>query len=175
MRRQVQLCAILVGYLTVAASAQVAAPPPPLATVEAAEADGARHPRAVGTMQAMYGEANGPTERKCVDAEKYLTARSGEFVAGPFSERVIMVGSGRKVWWAPRQTVDFPPMLLRATKLGAPNVTVNWVFSSVAYNDNGSFYNTTFLFPEAGRWLTVVTAGNNWGCFILDEKTPVSN
>jgi hypothetical protein len=24
-------------------------------------------------------------------------------------------------------------------------------------------------FPEVGKWLVVVTSGNNWGCFVLDE------
>jgi hypothetical protein len=118
----------------------------------------------------LYGQAFGPTERRCVDAEKHVTARSGEFVAGPFEEYVMMAGSRqRKVWWTPRQTAVMPPMQLRATKVAAPAVAVNWTFPSVVRNENGYFFNTTFRFPEAGKWLAVVTSGNNWGCFILEE------
>jgi hypothetical protein len=56
-----------------------------------------------------------------------------------------------------------------AAKVGAPDVTVSWTFPSVVSNENGFFFNTLFRFPEAGKWLVVVTSGNNWSCFILDE------
>ena len=78
----------------------------------------------------------------------------------------------RKVWWTPRQGTAMPPMQVRAVKLDSPTVTVQWSFPSVVRNENGQFYNTLFRFPELGRWLVVVTAGNNWGCFILDEIDP---
>jgi hypothetical protein len=80
-----------------------------------------------------------------------------------------MGNTGRKVWWAPLQTATMPPMLLRAAKIGAPEKTVTWTFPSVVSNENGYFFNTTFWFPEIGKWLVIVTSGNNWGCFILDE------
>jgi hypothetical protein len=162
-----------VGLLLVCATAaatraqSVIAPPPP--TIEAAEAEGAKYPKADSAAEhGMYAKAFGPKDRKCVDAESHLAARSGEFVAGAFDHHWKM-GNGRKVWWAPMQTATMAPMLLRATKIGAPGTTVTWNFPSVVSNENGYFFNTTFRFPEAGKWLVVVTSGNNWGCFLLDE------
>jgi hypothetical protein len=147
-------------------------------TVEAAEAEGATYPTASElTEQSGYAEASGPKERKCVDADaaKHVAARSGEFVAGPFDRRV-MFGSPtspesakRKVWWTPRQTAVMPPMQLRAAKIGSPDLTASWTFPSVVSNESGFFFNTLVRFPQAGKWLVVVTSGNNWGCFILDE------
>jgi hypothetical protein len=61
------------------------------------------------------------------------------------------------------------PMQLQATRIATPGVTVSWTFPSVVRNENGHFFNTTFRFPETGKWLVVVTSGNNWGCFLLDE------
>jgi hypothetical protein len=161
---------LLVGLTPSVVTGQTVAPPPQ--TVEAAEAEGARHPKtsAMSTDHAMYAEAFGPLERRCVDAEKHVTARSGEFVAGPFDRHVLMAGNlRRKVWWAPKQTAVVPPMQLRAVKVGAPEVTVTWTFTSVASNENGVFFPTTVRFPEGGKWLVVVTSGDNWGCFLLDE------
>ena len=156
--------------------AQDVAPIP--TTVDAAEAEGAKHPRPVGTEPSMYADAFGPTDRRCVDADGGATdrtARSGEFVAGPFNPPVFMgnprsaQGARRKVWWAPRQGTAMPPLQLRAAKIDSPNVTVNWTLPSVASNESGQFYNTLFRFPVVGKWLVVVTAGNNWGCFLVEE------
>jgi len=156
--------------LTLVAAARPTQDRPPR-TVDAAEAEGARYPKAGGIAeQAMYGEAFGPKERRCVDAETHVTARSGEFVAGPFDTHVVMAGSGqRKVWWAPRQTANMPPMQFRAAKIGAPDVSVSWSFPSIVWNANGYFFNTTIRFPEVGKWVVVVTSGDNWGCFLLDQ------
>lgn len=166
-----------ISSLVLAASLSVViarAQTPPTA-VEAAEAEGARYgkPDASAQPAALYGEAFGPTDRRCVDAESHVTARSGEFVAGPFETHIMFPSPNgraqRKVWWAPRQTATMPPMQLRAEKIAAPRVTVSWTFSSVVRNENGYFFNTTFRFPETGKWLVVVTSGSNWGCFLLDE------
>jgi hypothetical protein len=155
------------GAASVLTTAQTAVPP---STVEAAEAEGAKFPKAESALEpGMYGEAFGAKERKCVDAETHVAARSGEFVAGAFDRHWHMGNSGRKVWWAPMQTATMPPMLLRASKIGAPEATVTWTFPSVVSNENGYFFNTTFWFPAVGKWLVVVTSGNNWGCFLLDE------
>lgn len=34
---------------------------------------------------------------------------------------------------------------------------------------NGSAFATWPNFPTPGRWMIVVTAGVNWGCFVLDR------
>ncbi len=136
-----------ISSLVLAASLSVViarAQTPPTA-VEAAEAEGARYgkPDASAQPAALYGEAFGPTDRRCVDAESHVTARSGEFVAGPFETHIMFPSPNgraqRKVWWAPRQTATMPPMQLRAEKIAAPRVTVSWTFSSVVRNENGYF------------------------------------
>jgi len=147
---------------------QTATPIP--TSIEAAEAEGAAHPKGVGPLATLYAEAFGSTERKCADAEGHVAVRSGDFVAGAFDRYWHMGLSGRKVWWTPRQTTEtWPALQLRAAKLDAPDVTANWSFGSVVSNSNGYFYNTLFTLPQTGRWLVVVTSGNNWGCFILTE------
>jgi hypothetical protein len=145
----------------------------PPRSVETAEADGAKYSKAAdGAELAVFADAFGSRARRCVDAETHVMARSGEFVAGPFDTYVSLAGTGRrKVWWAPRDTATatMPPLQLRATKVGAPDVTVSWTLPSVVRNENGYFFNTLVLFPQNGKWLVVVSSGNNWGCFVLNE------
>jgi hypothetical protein len=178
MLRQARLPAtVLFASLSASfAHAQERTPVP--TTVDAAEAAGAKHPKAQGTQPAMYADAFGPTDRRCVDADGAATnrtARSGEFVAGPFNPPVFMgnprgpQGAQRKVWWTPRQGTAMPPLQLRAAKLDSPGVTVNWTLPSVARANQEDFYNTFIRFPEVGKWIVVVTAGNNWGCFLIEE------
>jgi hypothetical protein len=161
------------GLLVLVLAAAVPNVQAPLRSVDAAEADGAKHPKAAAAAEtSVHATAFGSRERRCVDAETHAMAKSGEFVAGPFSDYVTMVGTGkRKVWWAPQDnaTATMPPLQVRATKVGAPDVAVNWTLPSVVQNENGYFFNTLILFPENGKWLVVVSSGNNWGCFVLNE------
>lgn len=78
-------------------------------------------------------------------------------------------GAQRKVWWTPRQGTAMPPLQLRAAKIDDPTVTISWTLPSIARGNQEDFYNTLFRFSAVGKWLVVVTAGNNWGCFLLDE------
>lgn len=175
MRRPAAFALLVFGLVCLrsqAAGTSFQEPPAPT-TVAAAEAEGAKYPKPDGRAVPArgYGTAFGPTDRKCVDAETHAAARSGQFVAGTFEDHIIMGNSGRrKVWWAPLQTEIMPPMLLRAAKTSAPDKTVAWTFPSVVHNINGYFFNTEFMFPEAGKWLVVVTSGDNWGCFLLDQN-----
>jgi hypothetical protein len=53
--------------------------------VSAAEAEGSKYskPDMSARMALLYGEAFGPTDRRCVDAEKHATARSWDFRRRP--------------------------------------------------------------------------------------------
>ncbi len=165
--------ALYAGFFALLLSAVVSNVQAPARNVEMAEADGATYPKAsTGAGSSVYATAFGSQERRCVDAETHVVARSGEFVAGPFDKYMTMAGTRRrKVWWAPQDaaTAFMPPLQVHATKVGAPDVTVNWTLHTVARNENGYFFNTMILFPENGKWLVVVSSGNNWGCFLLNE------
>lgn len=156
----------LVLLAVVVTSAQ--APP---RSVEDAEAEGSNFTKAVDAPDIpAFAEAFGPRERRCVDADTHAAARSGEFIAGPFHEYYSMAGAGRKVWWAPKHhSATMPPLRLRATKVGAPEVTVDWTLSSIARTENGYFFNTTIRFPQNGKWMVIASSGDNWGCFLLSE------
>jgi hypothetical protein len=122
------LAAVFLGF-TVTANTQSSGTPPQ--AVEAAEAEGAKHPRITVTEaeDAVYAEAFGPRERRCVDVGKHLTVRSGDFVAGPFHERIFMAGSNkRKIWWTPRQMPSTPVLHLRGTRIGSPEVVASYTF-----------------------------------------------
>jgi hypothetical protein len=153
---------------------------PPPRSVEAAEAEGAKYPQGLaGVDTAAWdkenAEAAGTRDRQCVDLEKHAAAsvRSGDFVAGNFAQYIVMAGSGkRKVWWSPRHnSAAMPPLQLRATKVGAPDVSVDWTLPSVvrAVGGNPYFFNTLIVFPENGKWLVVANSADNWGCFLITE------
>jgi len=183
MKRNAFVIAVLLAGLGwVSGRAQTQAPARNLVlprSVEAAEAEGAKWPsNPPQADRTSWADAFGPRDRRCVRAADHTTMRSGDFIAGPFKDRVLMVGTGGqppkwKVWWVPNQ---MPPLngnvqlMLRATKMNQPEKTVTHTFVDIA-NEHAEepFFPTTVLFPENGDWLVVATAGNNWGCFIIEE------
>jgi hypothetical protein len=161
------------GASLVVVLGQSALPPP--TSPESAAREGANYPKQMITAeQPGYSAAVGPIDRRCVEAEGLATARSGEWVAGPFDRYYGIMGGGRKVWFAPRTGTVHPPMQLRASKIGAPDVTFAWASpAGTTVNDGDAFlFPAALRFPQAGRWLVVVTSGQNWGCFLLDEIDP---
>jgi hypothetical protein len=155
-------------------NSQSVAPP----TVEAAEAEGAKWPRDPPQAERpTWADAFGPRERQCVRAVDHVAIRSGDFVAGPFQDRVVMMAyAGKwswKIWWVPNQMPPGAALTMRATKLDQPEKTVTQHFGNIANESTAEpFFPTLVLFPEKGLWLAVVTAGNNWGCFIVEETLP---
>lgn len=161
---------------------QASAPTP--RTIEEAEAEGAKHAQVTVAQEPEgFADAFGPKGRKCVEAADHTAIRSGDFVAGSFNPRYMMVGTNGqpakwKIWWIPKY-VNWENTLLRlrAAKLGAPEKTYSTTFVATAYSVNPDtrergkdpFYPSTVLFPENGKWLVVMTASNNWGCFIVEE------
>src|SRR6187402_2902709 len=101
---------VLIGLT--AAVAGLAAQQPPAAqsvapaTVEAAEAEGAKWPRNPPQPERLsWADAFGPRERQCVRAVDHLAIRSGDFIAGNFQQPILMMSEERqwkrKLWWTP--------------------------------------------------------------------------
>ena len=65
--------------------------------------------------------------------------------------------------------------MLRATLVGDED-PATYVFdrrASPTANDDGDVsYRPSFTPPRAGRWLVAVTAGPQWGCFVVDVARP---
>jgi hypothetical protein len=61
---------------------------------------------------------------------------------------------------------------IRAARIGNPADSVRFRIEGLAYSP-GPFgrlygYPSSVSFPSAGQWVIVATAGNDWGCFVLD-------
>jgi hypothetical protein len=139
--------------------------------VAATEAAGASFPRVLAGAKAqpLPDSAVGTSERKCVEANGTKQVRSGEFVAGPFALYGQNWPRFGKVWWAPLypnvQNDRLPPARITATRLNYRAQTYTKDLETTAWG-GGWFYPSGFLLPWYGRWMIVVTAGENWGCFL---------
>ena len=83
-----------------------------------------------------------------------------------------------KIAFAPLHTAQMPGMLIRATLLAAPRTTFayhpvrGYVHTPTDGEIGGDregerFYIMSIVLPRAGRWMLVVTAGPDWGCFVI--------
>ena len=162
---------------------------PALADVAAAEKEGASFPRGLATsVQPGFGAFadKGSGDRKCVDAKGSKATLSGDFEAGPFE---IEHGAGfttnwrqghTKVWFVPRYLANNQPrelgayegLLVRGTRLDAPDVHTTYRYSTIVRSDRSEsgygFFNSDLWVPSAGRWMLVATYEKNWGCFIVE-------
>lgn len=178
MSRSDIVATVLAALFSATAAAQT--PPPIPSTVEAAEAEGAQHPRPTAiNANPDFAQAVGPSDRKCVDvnASNSVAVRSGDFIAGPFDRRVLMGPPGpnqkRKVWWLSHPEPGLGSTLqVRAVKLSAPSVTDRFTFDVVGRN--APFFPSQIRFRVPGDWLVIVTSGESWGCFLMDEVLPSS-
>jgi len=59
-----------------------------------------------------------------------------------------------------------------AARIGSPADSVRFRVEGLAYSPGASGrlygYPSEVSFPSAGQWVIVATAGNDWGCFVLD-------
>ncbi|MDQ5822981.1 MAG: hypothetical protein M3441_02080 [Chloroflexota bacterium] len=113
----------------------------------------------------------GAAQRTCVDVAKYDIARSGEFVAGNFQLfiqqwRPNLPERQGKIWWVPLHQDQMQQLTVKVIRHEdlATIVRVH-SFSTIAENEQGSFYPSGIALPSAGRWRLVATSGPNWGCF----------
>ncbi|MES2179887.1 MAG: hypothetical protein V4550_18645 [Gemmatimonadota bacterium] len=156
----------------------------PLATdsvarsVAEAELEGARYPRAAELNPRRPWDANaqGTSERKCLEADKLRAARSGDFYVGDFAGRtgwpsyseMWRTGYGKLIW----QPVHLPSpgVVVRATRLDVG--AESRVYGPFPISHPGESMSTTFHpsgvhVPTTGRWMLVATSGSNWGCFVI--------
>jgi hypothetical protein len=154
-------------------------------TIAEAEAEGARfaHGAPPATVPAAFGRRpfGGAVERRCVaapvsdDSLPSGSLRSGDIIVRTrFGERGLRAGRGGKALWIPLHGGPnvTSPLLLRAVQLGGPASALRQTVEGLARSGvrgRAEFgYPSAIRFPSAGRWLVVATAGDDWGCFVLD-------
>jgi hypothetical protein len=160
------------------------------ATVREAEAQGASfaHDAPQVAQQPYFTDSpfGGTAERRCVVAAEYHaytsapngSLRSGDFIVrGGFldaSSGGFQAAKGHKVIWLPLHGSSDrkPPLVVRAARVGNPADSVRFRIEGYAYSPGPSGrlygYRSDVSFPSAGQWVIVATAGNDWGCFVLD-------
>jgi hypothetical protein len=128
---------------------------------------------------------SGTVERRCVappptgpgDPGSELPLRSGEFlVRGGWAGEHggLMATRPNKFSWLPvHNPLDHPnALLIRAARVGHPDedalreATSYWGYPGHGREHEGAFMNG-IIFPKAGTWLVVATAGSDWGCFLF--------
>jgi hypothetical protein len=149
-------------------------------TVAAAEAEAISFPRSSATSasQAFFAEKPfvGTSDRKCVsmsteDPHVSGSLRSGDMIARGLTNRsAFRAGVPDKVLWVPRHTsgVRGTEFILRADRIGHPADSIRLTIRSIAGSSRMYGYPSTVSFRSAGQWLVVATAGDDWGCFVLD-------
>jgi hypothetical protein len=159
------------------------------ATVREAEAEGAdlahNAPQVAG--QPYFSRPFGGTaERRCVVAAEYVaytsapdgSLRSGDFIVrGGFLDASwggFQAVKEYKVLWLPLHgsSMHKPPLVVRAARIGNSADSVRFRIEGLAHGEDRSGplygYPSEVSLPSAGKWLVVATAGNDWGCFVLD-------
>ena len=179
---RIVLMLLCVGTIASGRQAGPASPDIPK-SVNAAERDGASHPR--GEPPATLGPSfadrsiQGTPERKCVAfpvGVEPLSRRSGEVMVGG-SIAALKAGKEGKVWWAPMHdpAAVKNTLIVRGARLDAAERTA--LFSSkeyawplVADGKKHAFFPSGYSLPEAGHWLLTVTSGDDWGCFVVTVR-----
>lgn len=150
-------------------------------SVQAAEADGASYSRAnapVYTPTAFTSAFTGTAERKCT-VQSNSDATSGQLRSGEMILRSRLVGPwglkadrDHKIYWQPlHNPFEFrDTLLIRAVRIDSPTDSLRLSISGWGYSPGRkkeSGFPSLLRFPTAGNWLVVVSAGSDWGCFVL--------
>jgi len=179
----------LAGALMIATTTHVVNAQNIPATIREAEAQGAdfAHDATQVVQQSFFSDFpfGGTAERRCVAAAAYVaytsmpngSLRSGDFIVrGEFSKASwggIQAVKKHKVLWLPLHgSSSRIPLVVRAARIGSPADSVRFRVEGLAYSPGPSGrlygYPSEVSFPSAGQWVIVATAGNDWGCFVLD-------
>jgi hypothetical protein len=182
----------LAGALMIATTTHVGRAQNIPATVREAEAQGAdfAHDAPQVVQQPYFSDFpfGGTAERRCVAAAGYVaytssmpngSLRSGDFIVrGEFSKASwggFQAVKGYKVLWVPLHgsALRKPPLVVRAARVGNPADSVSFRVEGLAHGGADRppplyGYPSEVSLPSAGQWVIVATAGNDWGCFVLD-------
>jgi len=160
------------------AAAQSAIP----TTAAQAEAEAAAYPHSeiASVPQAFFSRPSaGTSDRRCVAADEAEdrqatgSLRSGEvIVRGRWMDPVgLRAGEEHKFLWMPLDgSAEMrAPLVIRAHHLGDPADSLRLTRDHITHGGGYMWgYPSLVSFPSAGRWLVVATAGDDWGCFVLD-------
>jgi hypothetical protein len=154
------------------------------ATVAEAEAEGVEFPRfrAMVATQPFFARRPfvGSSDRRCVpsstdDPGVSGSLRSGEIIlrgtlTGPFGPRA---GEEHKLLWIPLHMTRArgTELVLRSSRIGAPADSIRRVIPNGAVGAGAEpIYGSpsSVSFPSAGQWVVVATAGDDWGCFVIE-------
>jgi hypothetical protein len=178
----------LAGALMIATTTHVVRAQNIPTTVREAEAQGAdfAHDAPQVAQQPYFSDPFGGTaERRCVVAaayDAYTSAPHGSLRSGDFIVRGGFLNAswggfqavkGYKVVWLPLHGSSLQkPLVVRAARVGNAADSVRFRVEGLAYSPGPSGrlygYPSEVSFPSAGHWVIVATAGNDWGCFVLD-------
>ncbi len=180
----------LAGALMIATTTHVVRAQNIPATVREAEAQGAAFAHAAPQVvqQPYFSDSRfgGTAERRCVVAASYVaytsapngSLRSGDFIVrGGFTDASwggFHAVKEHKVIWLPLHgsSLQKPPLVVRAARIDNPADSIRFRVEGLAYSPGPSGrlygYPSDVSFPSAGQWVIVATAGNDWGCFVLD-------
>ena len=180
----------LAGALMIATTMHVVNAQNIPATVREAEAQGAdfAHDAPQVVQQTYFSDFpfGGTADRRCVVAaayDAYTSAPNGSLRSGDLIVRGgflnaswggFQAGKGYKVVWLPLHGSPSkkPPLVVRAARIGSPADSVRFRIDGLAKGTGPTVplygYPSEVSFPSAGQWVIVATAGNDWGCFVLD-------
>jgi hypothetical protein len=162
-------------------AAQTPPQTPPLSPIEKriaeAEAAGAKHPRV---------KTPDPYPRKC----NFIRPEQIVFPAGKATDPYIWSGDFDAVsisfgWDTTYEQAKMPLRVLYPNAIGnglkinlvrldppenvyAPPFELNG-FNASTIGSGEKFFASWPKFPTPGKWMMIMTAGSNWGCFVLDR------
>ena len=186
MRKISLAAALIIGSTTHVVNAQNIP-----ATIREAEAQGAdfAHDAPQVARQPYFSDFpfGGSAERRCVVAaayNSYTSAPNGSLRSGDFIVRGGLLDASwggfhavkeYKVIWVPLHgsALRTPPLVIRAARVGNPADSVRFRVEGLTHSGADRppplyGYRSDVSFPSAGQWVIVATAGNDWGCFVLD-------
>jgi hypothetical protein len=90
-------------------------------------------------------------------------------------------GKEDKILWIPLHapSIGRPPLVLRADRIDHPADSLRLTVPGLTHGPGPAGrmfgYPSLVSFPKSGQWLVVATAGDDWGCFVVDVAEAKAN